>query len=300
MREQRAIEQAAVGPWVGQRLKRFGRGTGRFIRQQPLGTLGAAVCIVTVFMAIFADVLGRYDPFTISRDRLLAPSSIHWFGTDDIGRDVYSRVVHGSRVSLAVSVVSIGVGTTFGYLVGIVSGYLGGKFDMLAQRVVDVMMAFPAILLALTLVAVMGAGLDKVIIAISVIRIPSAARVARGTVLSVRQNVYIDAARVIGASPIRIMVRHILPNVLAPFLIIATAALGAAILIEASLSYLGLGVPPPTPSWGRELANSAQAYGAVAPWLVIFPGAAIMLLVLAFNLFGDSLRDVWDPRLRGR
>lgn len=281
-------------------LKKLIRSMLRFIRIQPLGTFGFVIVLIVFLTAIFADVMATHDPDEISRGRLLPPSLDHWFGTDDIGRDVYSRVVFGARISLAVSFFSIGIGTTFGYIVGIVSGYLGGKFDLLVQRMIDIMMAFPAILLALTLVAVLGAGLDKVIIAISIIRIPSAARIARGTVLSVKENVYIDAARVVGSSAFRIMARHILPNVMAPYLIIATASLGAAILIEASLSYLGLGVPPPIASWGRELSTSAQSFTAIAPWLVIFPGGAIMLLVLAFNLFGDSLRDVWDPRLRQR
>ena len=300
MREQRAIEQVAVGARAGQQLQRWGRGLRRFARTQPLGAVGLVIVSGIILVAVFAPWVGRYDPLATSgKERLISPGLDHFFGTDPLGRDIFSRIVHGARISLYVSFFSIALGTSFGYLIGIVTGFFGGKLDILLQRVIDAMLAFPSILLALTMVAVLGPGIDKVITAISVIYIPRAARVARGVALSTRENVYIDAARVVGASTRRIMFRHILPNSLAPYLILASVALGAAILIEASLSFLGLGVPPPAPSWGRMLSGSSMDFALIAPYMMIFPGISIMLLVMGFNLFGDALRDVWDPRLRG-
>lgn len=292
---------AALEATVGQRLQRWGDGIRRFVRTQPLGFAGLAICIIMILAGIFAPWVGRFDPNEGDAfARLQPPGATHWFGTDAFGRDLYARIVHGARISFYVAFFSIGIGTTLGYLLGIVSGYFGGRIDDIIQRVVDAKLAFPSLLLALALVSVLGAGLDKVIIAISVTYIPRAARVARGVVLSVKENVYVDAARVIGASSLRIMLRHILPNSLAPYVILASVGLGAAILIEASLSYLGLGVPPPHSSWGRMLSGSAVEFATLAPWMMIFPGIAIMVLVLAFNLFGDALRDMWDPKLRGR
>ncbi|MDO8750382.1 MAG: ABC transporter permease [Dehalococcoidia bacterium] len=300
MSEQGIIERVAVRPGMAQQLHRGAKGLLRFTRTQPLGTVGMAICVLALIMGTFAPWVARYDPNKgDSLERLQAPSAKYWFGTDALGRDLYSRIVAGARISLYVAFFSIAIGTAVGYLLGMVSGYLGGKVDLILERLVDAMLAFPAILLALALVSVLGAGLDKVILAISITFLPRAARVSRGVVLSVKENVYVDACRVIGASNLRIMLRHVLPNSLAPFLILASLALGTAILTEASLSYLGLGVPPPHASWGRELSGSAQSFALVAPWLMIFPGIAIMMVVLAFNVFGDSLRDVWDPRLRG-
>ncbi len=298
---QGVAERIRVGVPIGQRLQRLSDGTRRFFRQHPLGALGLTVCLITVFMGVFAPVVGRYDPnFANPFMTLQAPSATYWFGTDNLGRDLWSRIIHGTRISLMVAFGAIAVGTTAGYLLGIVSGFFGGRTDDIIQRVVDSLLAFPSILLALVMVAVLGAGIDKVIFAIAVGSAPTAARVSRGVVLSLKENVYVDAARVIGASDLRIMLRHILPNSLAPYLILASLGLGGAILAEASLSYLGLGVPPPHPSWGRMLSGSSANFAVIAPWLMIFPGVAIMTLVLAFNLFGDALRDVWDPRLRGR
>ncbi len=294
---QRVAAEAAVG----QQLQRWGRGISGFVRTQPLGTLGLAICIIMTLVGVFAPWVGRYDPNEVSAfERLQAPGATHWFGTDALGRDLYARIVYGARISFFVAFFSIGMGTTLGYLLGIVSGYFGGKTDDIIQRIVDAMLAFPSLLLALAMVSVLGAGLDKVIIAISVTYAPRAARVSRGVVLSLKENAYVDAARVIGASSLRIMLRHILPNSLAPYVILASVGLGAAILIEASLSFLGLGVPPPHSSWGRMLSGSAADFAFTAPWMMIFPGVAIMLLVLGFNLFGDTLRDIWDPKLRGR
>jgi len=273
----------------------------RFARRQPLGTIGLLICLVALFAGVLAPWVDRYDWNEANyRVRLQGPSASHWFGTDEAGRDLYSRIVHGTRISLYVAFFSIALGTTIGYLLGAVSGYFRGWVDLILQRLIDAMLALPAILMALAMVAVLGAGVDKVIAAISIVYLPRAARVSRGVALSLRENAYVDAATVIGASPMRVVLRHILPNSLAPYLILASVSLGGAILLEASLSFLGLGVPPPSPSWGGMLASSAAQYALSNPWMVLIPGAVIMLLVLAFNLFGDSLRDVWDPKLRGR
>jgi peptide/nickel transport system permease protein len=295
------VAERPIYAQLGQRARRQLIGFLRFIRRKPLGAMGLFICLVAFLSGLFASQVANYDP--LAQDylvRLEAPGATHWLGTDEFGRDLYSRIVWGARISLIVAFWAIGMGTTIGFILGIVSGYFGSWVDQLLQRLTEVILAFPAILLAMALVAMMGSGLDKVVIAISIVFVPRALRTIRGSVLSVKQNVYIDAARAIGAGPMRIMLRHILPNVTAPFLIIASTLLGSAILIEATLSYLGLGVPPPHPSWGRMLSGGAQMYAVSAPWMVIFPGFAITILVLGFNLFGDALRDIWDPRLRGR
>ncbi len=267
---------------------------------RPLGALGLFMVLLVVVVALTAPLAARHDPndqdYTV---RLQAPSLSHPLGTDEFGRDLWARVAYGSRISLQVSILAVLAGTTLGLALGTVSGYFGGGVDSLLQRLVEVMMSLPGILLALALVAVLGSGVDKVIIALSIMYLPWTLRVVRASVLSVKRNVYIDAARSIGAGPIRIMVRHVIPNVTAPYLILASSLLGNAILTEASLSFLGLGVPPPVPSWGRMLADSVAQHARSAPWMVVFPGMAITWLVLGFNLVGDALRDAWDPRLRG-
>ena len=272
----------------------------RFVLRKPLGALGAFMLASLILAALFAPLAARYD--TNAQDyqqRLEGPSLSHFMGTDEFGRDLWARVVHGSRLSLLVGFASVLIGATIGLALGVFSGYAGGIVDDVIQRVAEVMLSLPGIFLALALVATLGSGVDKLIIALIVIYVPRTLRVMRGSVLSVKQNSYIDAARAVGARPLRIMSRHILPNVMAPYLILASGLLANAILIEATLSYLGLGAPPPYPSWGRMLANSVAQYAAVAPWMVIFPGLAITWLVLGFNLLGDAVRDAWDPRLRG-
>lgn len=301
MREQRVLERVVVGPAAVRRARRWLAKTGGFVIHQPLGAAGLFVILVSFVAAAFAGWVATYDPYVgIPDDRLMGPSIRHFLGTDHQGRDLFSRIVYGTRISLAVSFFSIALGTGGGYLLGIISGYISGKFDMLFQRVMDALMAFPSILLALVMVAVLRPGLDKVIFAIAITIVPRAARVSRGVVLSVKENVYVDAAKVIGASNLRVMARHVLPNSTAPFLILASIGLGGALLTEASLSYLGLGVPPPHTSWGQMMSGAARDFARIAPWLIIFPGVAVGLLVLGFNLFGDALRDIWDPRLRGR
>ena len=301
MGTERAVEQVGKQPRVGRRIRRSLAGIANFARREPLGAVGLVTVFITLAAAVLANWVAPYDPnLGVADERLIGPSLKYFLGTDHQGRDLFSRMIYGARISLIVSFFSVAVGTAGGYLLGIISGYIGGKFDIVIQRVMDAMLAFPSILLALIMVSVLSPGLDKVIIAIAVSIFPRAARVSRGVVLSVKENVYIDAARVIGASPMRIMLRHVVPNAMAPFLILASVGLGGAILTEASLSFLGLGVPPPQSSWGQMMSGASQTFVTVAPWLLIFPGIAIAVLVLGFNLFGDALRDVWDPKLRGR
>ncbi|MFH1141671.1 MAG: ABC transporter permease, partial [Chloroflexota bacterium] len=264
--QESAIGRVSTSTLVSQQAQRWYHGAARFARVQPLGTLGLLICLVTIFIGVFAPLLDRYDPNRGDYSAImLPPSASHWFGTDDYGRDLYSRVVHGARVSLNVAFFSIVIGTTSGYILGIFSGYIGGMFDLLLQRIVDAWLSFPSLLLALVIVSVFPPSINNVILAISVGLLPRATRISRGVAMSAKENVYVDAARVIGASPLRVMLRHILPNVMAPYVILASISLGGAILVEASLSYLGLGVPPPYASWGRMLSGAAQSQAVVAP-----------------------------------
>ena len=270
-----------------------------YARAYPLGVVGAAIMLVFVFAAIFADALTSYDPIrTNSLITLAPPSHAHLLGADQMGRDIYSRIVYGARISLAVGLGSTFLGCFFGIILGLTSGYLGGWVDLVIQRVVDVLQAVPLLVLALVMAAALGPALNNTIVAIAIPLIPYTARVVRANTLALREQPFVEAARAVGMSEFRIAVRHVLPNTLAPLIVIATAQLGAAILTEASLSFLGLGVPEPHPSWGRMLSESAAEYVRTAPWLVIFPGAAISLAVFGTNLFGDALRDILDPRLR--
>jgi|1186.fasta_scaffold61980_2 peptide/nickel transport system permease protein len=287
-------------------LKRAGAGTSglrgalrHFILRHPLGAAGAIIMSVFVFGALFADLITIYDPLqTDSALSLARPSAAHWMGADFMGRDIYSRIVYGARISLAVGIGSTLLGCIFGAAIGLSSGYLGGWVDLLAQRVIDILQALPLLVLALVMAAALGPSLRNTIIAIAIPLIPSVARVIRSNTLALRELPFVEAARAIGMSEFRIAVRHVLPNTLAPVIVLATAQLGAAILTEASLSFLGLGIPEPYPSWGRMLSESAAEYVRTAPWLVIFPGAAISLTVFGTNLLGDALRDILDPRQR--
>jgi peptide/nickel transport system permease protein len=269
------------------------------LRRKPLGAVSAALIVVLVFTAIFAPVLAPYDPLDAKPEiRLAAPSRAHLFGTDDIGRDVLSRVIHGSRISLWVGLLAVGIGTAVGMIIGLACGYWEGRVDLMFQRVMDAIQAIPGLLLALAIVSVLRPSTTNAMLAIAVVIIPGNSRIVRGAVLSAKQNRYVEAAQAIGCRNPRIVLKHILPNVTAPILIIASIWLGNAILIEASLSFLGVGTQPPDPSWGLMLSSTGRAFFEQAPWLAIFPGLAISLAVLAFNLFGDTLRDAWDPRLR--
>jgi peptide/nickel transport system permease protein len=282
--------------------RRFIRFWGEFIRRRPLGAFGLFLMIVMILSAIFADRIAPYDPTAIAfKDLLLPPSPEHLMGTDNFGRDVFSRLVYGSRTALLLGFTASIVGCTFGLALGIVGAYVGGLVDQLIQRLMDVLISFPLIVIAIAVVAALGTGEDKignVIAAITVPIIPRVARVVRSSALSVVQMPYIEATRSVGSGAIRIMFRHVAPNVFAPYLIMMTAFLGQAILLEASLSFLGLGVFEPTPSWGLMLRGAGMQFLERAPWLAIAPGVAISLAVFGFNLFGDSLRDALDPRLR--
>lgn len=278
----------------------------KFARENPLGVVAAVIVVLLVLSAIFASLISPYDPLAVSPlDRLLAPSLDHPFGTDDIGRDILSRVIYGGRVSLMVGFVTVFLGTLAGAAIGLISGYVGGTTDTVVQRILDSLQSIPGLLLAIAVAAALGHGnvfgiFPLAIFPVAVVIVPINARVVRSSVLALRENAYIEAARVIGCRDGRIVLRHLLPNVTAAILVLASIWIGNAIIIEASLSFLGLGTAPPTPSWGNMLAGQGRVYMEQAPWIAIFPGLAITLTVLAFNLFGDALRDTWDPRLRGR
>jgi peptide/nickel transport system permease protein len=275
------------------------RALWRVLKRKPLGLASAAVLSILVLTAIFADVLAPYDPLETQPEiRLAPPSRAHLFGTDDIGRDVFSRVIHGARISLWVGLLAVGLGTFAGMIIGLACGYWEGRLDLILQRVMDAVQAIPGLMLALAIVSVLKPSTTNAMLAIAVVIIPGNSRIVRGAVLSAKQNRYVEAAQAIGCRQPRILVTHILPNVTAPILIIASIWLGNAILIEATLSFLGLGTQPPTPSWGLMLSSTGRAFMEQAPWLAIFPGLAISLAVLGFNLFGDTLRDAWDPKLR--
>ena len=267
--------------------------------KKPVGLVSALVIGVLVAAALSAPYVAPFDPIAISIETFQAPNTTYFFGTDDLGRDMFSRILHGSRISLYVGFLAVCLGSLGGALVGLISGFAGGWVDMVIQRIVDAVLAFPGIVLAMSLVAVLGTSTTNALLAIAIVIIPFQSRVVRGAVLSVKQNVYIEAAQTIGATPQRIMFRHVLPNVVAPILILISASLGNAILIEAGLSFLGLSTQPPEPSWGLMLSGTGRRYMEEAPWLAIFPGLAIAITVLAFNLLGDVIRDVLDPRLRG-
>ncbi len=271
------------------------------IRRQPLGAIGALIVVVMIFLAVFADLIAPYDPEANSFEHMFTGPGLQFLlGSDDFGRDILSRIIYGARTALYVGFVAASIGATVGLVLGVASAYFGGWFDLLFQRIMDVFMAFPLIIMALAVVSVLGVGTDKVIIAITIIFIPRCARVVRSSALAIREIPYVDAARACGFSHARIILRHMAPNVMAPYLIMITAFVGQAILLEAVLSYLGLGVQEPTPAWGLMLKSGAEEYAESAPWIPIFPGIAISLAVFGFNLFGDALRDVLDPKLRTR
>jgi peptide/nickel transport system permease protein len=294
------LELVTAAPVPGGRA---GLGTAllKFCRKKPLGAAGGLLMLVMVVCALFAEPLATHDPIaTDAANTLAPPGAEHWLGSDHLGRDIYSRIVHGARVSLVVGVMSTLLGSVLGGIIGLLSAYFGGKTDLISQRVLDILQGLPLLVLALVMSAALGPAVHNVIIAISVPIIPRAARVIRSSVLSIREMQYVEAARALGIRHLRIAFRHILPNTMGPFIVLTTAQLGSAVLVEATLSFLGLGVPEPYPSWGRMLSVSAAEYAQKAPHLVLFPGLAISLAVFGSNLLGDALRDTLDPRLRGR
>ena len=281
-------------PVAGRQARRFG-----FRREwrNPIGMVGAAIVLLTILMAVLAPLIAPYEPSRQGMGRLMAPSAEHLMGTDELGRDVFSRIIYGARVSLQVGAISVILALAVGGALGILAGFYRGWLDDWLMRLVDILFAFPGLVLAIVIAGLLGPSRTNAMIAIGIVYAPAFARVIRGSVLGVMAEPYVESSRVVGASDWRIMLRHLLPNIMAPIIVMTTVYLSTAILSEAALSFLGLGTQPPEPSWGGML-NSARRFMELAPWLAIFPGGAIMLVVLGFNFLGDGLRDILDPRIR--
>jgi peptide/nickel transport system permease protein len=270
-----------------------------FLRRNPRMIVGGAIVLAWLIIALFAPFLAPYDPIKVNvTDSLIPPGGAHWLGTDDLGRDVLSRVMWGSRVSLSVGVISVSIGLLVGTSVGLAAGYLGGKFDLFIMRGIDALLAFPALILAIAITSALGPQIQNAMIAIGIVAIPAYARLTRGQVLAVRAREYIVAARTIGCSPLRIVMRHIFPNIMNTLIVQATLSTAFAILAEAALSFLGLGPQPPYPSWGQDINYSQRYLANLKWWMSVGPGIAIFTAVFGFNFLGDALRDALDPRLR--
>lgn len=285
--------------WVRRRPNRWA-GLWRTARRKYMGTLSAVIILAMVAIALLAGVVAPYDPLEVATDDALqAPSSRHLLGTDELGRDILSRLIYGARISLAVALGAVLLSTVTGITLGLTSAHFMGRYDLIVQRFIDALQSFPSLILAMVMVATLGASLVNVMLAIAITSTASKARLVRGAALSVKQNQYIEASRAIGGSNLRIMLQHLLPNIWAPIIVFFSLSLGSAIIRESSLSFLGLGPPPPNPTWGAMLSGSARNYMASAPWMALAPGLAITVVVLSFNFVGDALRDILDPRLRG-
>ena len=271
----------------------------RLVKEKPLGTVGAVITLLLLLTGIFAEFLAPYGMNECTADYLVSPSARFWLGTDNLGRDLLSRIIFGARISVIVGLSGAILGTAISTFIGIVSGYFGGKFDLIVQRFVDAWMCFPSLVIMMVLITMIGTGILQVIIVISVMLGINGSRIIRGAVMSVKENVYVEAARAIGCSNTRIIVRHLLPNIVGPVLMIFSVRVAEAILIEASLSFLGFGIPPPEPSWGGMLSGTGRTYMFMAPWIAIWPGLALAIVVYGVNMFGDAVRDILDPRLRG-
>ena len=290
LREAR-VERALPLRWLGR--------VWWFMRKKPLGALGAILVAAVLFAGIFAPLIAPHGYSEQNlRQKFKSPSSEHWMGTDELGRDIFSRIIYGARVSIIIGFTVVIISVTLAVTLGLVTGYFGGWFDTLAQRGVDIWIAFPDLILLITIISVFGVGLPQLILALAINRFAGGSRLQRGLVLSLKQNQYIEAARTLGASNLRIMLRHLLPNLVPFILVSASIGLGGAILAESSLSFLGLGVPPPHPTWGGMLSKG-RSYIAIAPHMVIWPFLALATAVFGFNVLGDALRDVLDPRMRG-
>jgi peptide/nickel transport system permease protein len=291
--------QSKAWKWSA-RLQSISWGLWRLVKEKPLGAFGGVMVLGLMLCAVFAHWIAPfpYDETNV-RQRLKPPSAQFYLGTDNLGRDLFSRIVYGARISVTVGFGAVALSVLLAIILGVPSGYFGGWCDVLVQRVVDAWMAFPPLFFVLTIMAVLGPGLPNVILALGVVTAANRSRVIRSATLAAKENQFVEAAQAVGASHLRIILRYILPNVMAPIIIIATNALGGVILAEAALSFLGLGVPPPHPSWGEMLSGSGRSYMYKAPWMAIWPGVAISLAVFGFNMLGDALRDLLDPRLRG-
>ncbi len=294
-----ATESAAAR--FGRRLRGAVDFIWRLCRQKPLGAVGAFICLVFLVAGIFADFLAPYGFNQIMPiDRLKPPSWQHPFGTDNLGRDIFSRILYGAQLSVIVGLSAAFLATLVSTVLGITSGYLGGRFDLLVQRFVDAWMSFPDLVILIVVAAVLGPGMTQLIVILGLLYGIAGSRIVRSAVLSVREQSYIHASQSIGATPLRIMLRHVLPNVMSPIIVLFTTRVGAVILAEAALAFLGLGVPPPAPTWGGMLTGSARTYMHMAPWMGLAPGICLTLVVFSINMFGDALRDLLDPRMRGQ
>ena len=292
-------------PWstvgkISARLQVVTRGLWRLIKEKPLGAFGGVIVLGLLLCALLAPWIATnpYDQTNV-RNRLKPPSSQFYFGTDNLGRDIFSRIVYGARVSVTVGFGAVSIGITLATIIGVGSAYFGGKFDILVQRLVDAQVAIPGLLLLLNIMAVTGPGLLNIILALGLVSAAGSSRIIRSAAMATKENQFVEAARAVGASHLRIILCYILPNIMAPIIIITTVSLGFTILIESTLSFLGFGVPPPYPSWGEMLSGSGRSYMHKAPWMATWPGIAISLAVFGFNMLGDALRDLLDPRLRG-
>jgi peptide/nickel transport system permease protein len=284
---------------AGANVRGYGGALLHFMRRYPLGAIGGLIMLLFIATAIFANEITSYDPTSTNpRVSLAPPGEQHTLGADFMGRDVFSRIVYGARISLAVAIGATALGCLIGVTIGLLSGFFGGWTDLIVQRLIDIMQALPLLVMALIMAASLGPSLPNTIIAIAIPLVPNVARVIRSNTLALREMPFVEAARAVGMSEARIAVQHVLPNTLAPLIVLATAQFGSAILVESALAFLGLGVPEPHPSWGRMLSESAAEYVRTAPWLVIFPGIAISLVVFGTNLLGDAIRDMLDPRQR--
>ncbi len=273
----------------------------RLVKEKPLGTVGGVIVLVLFLTGVFADILAPFGYNEIMlKDRLSPPSGAHWLGADNLGRDLLSRIIFGARISMYVGIGASTIGITLNILIGVISGYFGGKIDLTIQRFVDAWMCIPFLFIILTIMSIVGPGLIQVIVVLGMISgLGGGTRVKRSAVISVKTNMYVEAARAIGASAPNIMIRHILPNIMPVIIITFTMGLGSAIIIEAMVSFLGFGIPPPTPSWGGMLSGAGRQYMLLAPWMALWPGLALAIVVYGVNMLGDALRDLLDPRLRG-
>jgi peptide/nickel transport system permease protein len=294
------LERRKAPPWRRGPGSQWLRRACAIVQAKPLGALGGLLILLLVGMAIFAPALAPYDPIQIkAADRLRPPSLVYLLGTDDFGRDILSRIIYGARISMVIGLGAVSISTVLATLLGVISGYYGGRVDTVLQRGIDTLMAFPGLVVLLTIMAILGQGLGNVILALGIGGTAGNARIIRSAVLTIKENQYIEAARAIGCRDWQLIWRYILPNIAAPIMVVATLGLGVAILAESSLSFLGFGVPPPTPSWGGMLSGSGRTYMLKAPWMAISPGIALSLAVFGFNMLGDALRDLLDPKLRG-
>ena len=272
----------------------------RLVKEKPLGTVGGIITLLLLLTGIFADLIAPYGMNeTLMADALVAPSAKYWFGTDNLGRDILSRIIFGARISVIVGLAGSIIATILSVIIGTVSGYIGGKLDLIVQRFVDAVMCFPGLILLIIAMAVIGAGLWQVIFVVGLSWGVIGSRIIRGAVIGIKENVYVGAAQAIGCSTTRILIRHILPNIMAPAIILFTVRVPAVIMIEAALSFLGFGIPPPMPSWGNMLSGMGRSYMLQAPWMALWPGLALATVVYGINMFGDAVRDILDPRLRG-